>query len=193
MEKPFAVRDDFVAIDPGASAYQPGESASLRVRVRDREGKPLSDPDLTVEGLIWKEGKIVATVPLKTSPESGGLFRGNTPPLSSGQHEISVRVDGLYGENELRSRVGFLVRQPESPELSTLTCNEELLREVAKLSGGTYLREEQIGRLNDLLKPISSGKLVTKEIALWQSYWWFVPIVLILGLELFLRKRAGML
>ena len=27
MEKPFAVRDDFVAIDPGASAYQPGESA----------------------------------------------------------------------------------------------------------------------------------------------------------------------
>ena len=91
MEKPFAVRDDFVAIDPGASAYQPGESASLRVRVRDREGKPLSDPDLTVEGLIWKEGKIVATVPLKTSPESGGLFRGNTPPLSSGQHEISVR------------------------------------------------------------------------------------------------------
>jgi len=193
MEKPFAVRDDFVAIDPGSSAYQPGESAALRVRVRDREGKPLSDPDLTVEGLIWKEGKIVATVPLKTSAESGGLFRGNTPPLSSGQHEISVRVDGLYEENELRSRVGFLVRQPESPELSTLTCNEELLQEVAKLSGGTYLREEQIGRLNDLLKPISSGKLVTKEIALWQSYWWFVPIVLILGLELFLRKRAGML
>ena len=188
MEKPFAVKDDFVAIDPGASAYQPGESASLRVRVRDREGKPLSDPDLTVEGLIWKEGKIVATVPLNPSPESGGLFRGNTPPLSSGQHEISVRVDGLYGENELRSRVGFLVRQPESPELSTLTCNEELLREVAKLSGGTYLREEQIGRLNDLLKPISSGKLVTKEIALWQSYWWFVPIVLILGLELFLEN-----
>jgi hypothetical protein len=55
------------------------------------------------------------------------------------------------------------------------------------------LREEQIGRLNDLLKPISSGKLVTKEIALWQSYWWFLPIVLILGLELYLRKRAGML
>jgi hypothetical protein len=74
-----------------------------------------------------------------------------------------------------------------------LTCNENLLKEVAKLSGGTYLREEQIGRLGELLKPISSGRLVTKEIALWQSYWWFVPIILILGLELFLRKRAGML
>jgi uncharacterized membrane protein len=193
MEKPFAVRDDFVAIDPGASAYQPGESAALRIRVRDREGKPLNDPNITVEGLIWKEGKIVATVPLETNAESGGLFRGNTPPLSSGQHEVSVRVNGLYDDDELRTRVGFLVRQQESPELSILTCNEKLLQEVAKLSGGTYLREEQIGRLNDLLKPISSGKLVTKEIALWQSYWWFIPIVLILGLELFLRKRAGML
>ena len=85
------------------------------------------------------------------------------------------------------------MQEPESPELSTLTCNENLLQEVAKLSGGTYLREEQIGRLSELLKPISSGRLVTKEIALWQSYWWFVPIILILGLELFLRKRAGML
>ncbi|MBT7923203.1 MAG: hypothetical protein HN627_03005, partial [Opitutae bacterium] len=65
--------------------------------------------------------------------------------------------------------------------------------DVAKLSGGSYLREEQMGRLNDLLKPISSGRLVKKEIALWQSYWWFVPIILLLGLELFLRKRAGML
>ena len=64
---------------------------------------------------------------------------------------------------------------------------------MAELSGGRYLREEQLGRLNGLLKTISSGKLVTTEIALWQSYWWFVPIVLLLGVELFLRKRAGML
>jgi hypothetical protein len=130
---------------------------------------------------------------METSAESGGLFRGTTPPLLPGKHEISVRVNGVFEETQLRSRVEFLVQEPESPELSTLTCNENLLQEVAKLSGGTYLREEQIGRLGELLKPISSGRLVTKEIALWQSYWWFVPIILILGLELFLRKRAGML
>ena len=193
MEKPFAVQDEFVAIDPGASAYRPGETANLRIRVRDREGKPLIDPAGDVEALVWMDGRIVATIPLETDPASGGLFRGTSPPLSPGKHEVTVRANGIYEENELRSRGEFMVREAESQELSTLTCNEELLREVSKLSGGTYLREEQIGRLNDLLKPISSGKLVTKEIALWQSYWWFVPIILILGLELFLRKRAGML
>jgi hypothetical protein len=193
METPFAVSDEFVAIDPGASTYRPGESAALRIRVRDREGKPLDDPKAEVEALIWKEGKIVATVPMKTDPDSGGLFRGETPALSPGEHQVTVRVDGLFEEGELRSKVDFLVREPESPELATLICKEDLLRDVAKLSGGSYLREEQMGRLNDLLKPISSGRLVKKEIALWQSYWWFVPIILLLGLELFLRKRAGML
>ena len=193
MEKPFAVSDELVAIDPGASTYRPGESAALRIRVRDREGKPLDDPKAEVEALIWREGKIVATVPMKTDPDSGGLFRGETPALSPGEHQVTVRVDGLFEEDELRSKVEFLVREPESPELATLICKEDLLRDVAKLSGGSYLREEQIGRLNDLLKPISSGRLVKKEIALWQSYWWFVPIILLLGLELFLRKRAGML
>ena len=193
MEKPFAVSDELVAIDPGASTYRPGESAALRIRVRDREGKPLDDPKAEVEALIWREGKIVATVPMKTDLDSGGLFRGETPALSPGEHQVTVRVDGLFEEDELRSKVEFLVREPESPELATLICKEDLLRDVAKLSGGSYLREEQIGRLNDLLKPISSGRLVKKEIALWQSYWWFVPIILLLGLELFLRKRAGML
>ena len=193
MEKPFAVSDELVAIDPGASTYRPGESAALRIRVRDREGKPLDDPKAEVEALIWREGKIVATVPMKTDPDSGGLFRGETPALSPGEHQVTVRVDGLFEEDELRSKVEFLVREPESPELATLICKEDLLRDVAKLSGGSYLREEQMGRLNDLLKPISSGRLVKKEIALWQSYWWFIPIILLLGLELFLRKRAGML
>jgi hypothetical protein len=28
---------------------------------------------------------------------------------------------------------------------------------------------------------------------LWQSWWWFIPIVLLLTLEWILRKRAGML
>ncbi|MGE4550894.1 MAG: hypothetical protein AAEJ57_05850, partial [Opitutales bacterium] len=192
MEQPFAVSDDFVAIDPGASTYRPGETAALRVRVRDRDGKPLDDPDAVVEALVWRDNKVVATVPMETNFESGGLFRGETPALSPGKHVVTLRVSG-YEENELRSNVEFVVEEPESPELAILTCNEELLREVAELSGGRFLREEQIGRLNGLLKPISSGKLVTTEIALWQSYWWFVPIVLLLGVELFLRKRAGML
>ena len=78
-------------------------------------------------------------------------------------------------------------------EKSYLTCNEELLKQMADLSGGQFFPEEQIDQLNEILKPISSGRVVTSELALWQSYWWFVPIFLLLAVELFLRKRAGLL
>ena len=64
---------------------------------------------------------------------------------------------------------------------------------MADLSGGKFLPEEQVGQLNEILKPVSSGRIITSELVLWQSYWWFVPIFMLLAVELFLRKRAGML
>lgn len=193
MEQPFAVSDEFVAIDPGASTYNPGDNANIRVRIRNRDGKPLEDPGVKAEAILWRDGEFAATVPLESAAESGGLYRGTTPGLKEGKHEVTVRVKGVYDDDELRSRVEFQVRETESPELTTLTCNESLLRDMAGFSGGRYLREEQIGRLNELLKPISSVTIFTDEIPLWQRYWWFIPIVLLLGVELFLRKRAGML
>ncbi len=60
-------------------------------------------------------------------------------------------------------------------------------------SGGQYFREENIDRLADALAPLSHGRVIESETVLWQSYWWFIPLVLILGGEWFLRKRAGML
>ena len=193
MEQPFAVSDEFVAIDPGAPTYAPGDNAELRVRIRDRESKPLEDPDVKAEAILWRDGKFVSTIPLESDPDSGGLFRGTTPGLQNGKHEVTVRVPGLFNDDEIRSRVEFQVLDTESVELATLTCNEALLRDMAGFSGGRYFREEQIGRLNELLKPISSVTIFTDEIPLWQRFWWFVPIILLLGVELFLRKRAGML
>ena len=194
MEEPFVMSDEFVSIDREQSTYRPGEKATIRVRVKDSDGKPLIDKEKKVEAVISRDGKEVANVLLQSDGKSGGLFLGETPVLESGEHEMSVRVPELYKNNELKNHVKFYVEEPAVPdELTKLNCNESLLREIAERSDGSYLKEEQMGLLNELLKPISSGRVVKSEIALWQSYWWFTPIVLLLGLELFLRKRAGML
>ena len=50
MEKPFAVSDRFVQLDVGQSTYQPGEGASIRVRVRDVQGQP--NPTAKVSALL---------------------------------------------------------------------------------------------------------------------------------------------
>ena len=51
MERPFAVSDDHISIDAGATVYRTGESASLRVRLRDAEGRPISEATAEAFGL----------------------------------------------------------------------------------------------------------------------------------------------
>ena len=70
---------------------------------------------------------------------------------------------------------------------------DSAMRQMSALTGGEYLREENIDRLVELLAPMSQGRVVESDTVLWQSYWWFVPIVLLLTIEWIIRKRVGML
>jgi hypothetical protein len=93
----------------------------------------------------------------------------------------------------LKARTELRVEPRETGELTQLSLNEDLLRQMAAQGGGQYLREEQIDRLADLLAPLSQGKVIESDTVLWQSYWWFVPVVLLLTVEWIIRKRVGML
>ena len=190
MERPFAVSDDHVSIDAGATVYRTGDSANLRVRLRDAEGNAIEEA--TAEALIWKEGRIISRVNLEPDKDTGGLFLAKSPALTEGQHEVSVRVTG-FSEDQIPARTEFIVRPPETGETALLACNEELLQQIAKESGGQYIREEQTGQLKELLAPLSTGKIVESETVLWQSFWWFGAIVGLLSAEWFIRKRAGMM
>ena len=47
-------------------------------------------------------------------------------------------------------------------------------------------------RLIETLGPASDRREIVEEIVLWQSYWWFVPIMLLLTTEWILRRVKGM-
>lgn len=190
MERPFAVSDDHVSIDAGATVYQTGESANLRVRLRDAEGNAIEEA--TAEALIWKEGRIISRVNLEPDKDTGGLFLGKSPALSEGRHEVSVNVTG-FSEDQIPARTEFIVRPPDTGETALLACDEQLLQEIAQQSGGQYLREEQTDQLPELLAPLSTGKIIESETVLWQSFWWFGAILGLLSIEWFIRKRAGMM
>jgi hypothetical protein len=191
MEKPFAVSDSRISLDMGGNTFSSGEKAVIRARLRDENGKPAQEPYPEVDALLWNGTKVIATIPLKA--ETGGLFLGETPQLGQGNYRISLRSPEFLNETDSEVEASFLVKPIMNSEKSYLTCNVELLKQMADLSGGTFLPEEQAGQLNKILKPISSGRIITSELVLWQSYWWFAPIFFLLAIELLLRKRAGML
>lgn len=193
MEKPFAVSDQRISLDVGGNTFSTGDKAIIRARIHDKDGLPPTPPFPQVDALLWKNEKVFATIPLKTENETSGLFLGETPTLEEGSYRISLLAPEIIEEFESNIEAGFQVQPALNQEKNHLVCNEELLTEMADLSGGQFFQEEQIDQLSEILKPISSGRVVTTELALWQSYWWFVPIFIILAIELFLRKRAGLL
>jgi hypothetical protein len=189
-ELPFAVRDRLISLDAGALVYRPGDSADLRVRLRDGQGRPVANA--TVDAVLYRDGRRAATIRLTPDDNAGGLFRGRTAALEPGSYEVAVE-SAAFAEHDSRARTSFKVEPLETGELTQLSVNEELLRQMSAITGGQYLREENIDRLVDLLAPMSQGRVVETDTVLWQSYWWFVPIVLLLTIEWIIRKRIGML
>jgi hypothetical protein len=188
--RPFATSDQYVSLDSGPPSYARGQSAEVRVRLQDVDGRPVNSA--TVDALLWQDGRIVSTVSLSADGAGHGIYRGRTGPLSEGQYEVSVRASG-FSHEAMKARTSFVVLAPESGELDEIACNDDLLREMASASGGRFLREEEIRELAGLLRPLSSGQVVESDTLLWQSYWWFAAIVALLATEWMLRKRAGLL
>jgi hypothetical protein len=141
---------------------------------------------------VWKEGRIVSTVSLTPDADVPGIYRGRVAALPEGEYEVSVRAAG-YSDAALKARSRFVVLPPESGEMTQTSANETLLKQIAAASGGDYLREEELFRLPELLSPLSSGRVVESDTQIWQSYWWFAAIVILLTAEWVLRKRAGLL
>lgn len=190
MPRPFSVSDDYVSIDTGSVRYDFGSTVDVRVRLLGLDEKTAIGA--SADALVWKDGRIVSTVSLTADADVPGIYRGRFGSLPEGDYEVSVRAAG-YSESALKARSRFVVLPPESREMTQTAANESLLRQMAVASGGGYLREEQINTLPDLLSPLSTGRVEESDTVIWQSYWWFAAIVILLTLEWALRKRAGLL
>ena len=194
MERPFALNQEQLSMDVGGGSHDPGKAIPLRVRLRNSEGKAAEPPYPDVDGLIWKGDEVVATIPLEGMESTNGLFTGKVLGLDPDSYEFSVKAPEILNEMEFsEQKLRFEVRPGENKERDFLTCNENLLGEMAELSGGSFFREENFRELREALRPISSGRVIITEIILWQSFGWLIFVVSILALEMFLRKRAGML
>ena len=193
MEPAFAVHNQFIALDAGGVNYQAGDRAEIRVRLRDEHGRLISAGHPLA--LVTREGQKIATIPLSADENSGGVFRGKTAALAPGRYEVRVDAGALVpltGDMP----VEFYVQGPggdAAHELAELTCNEDLLKQMAQASGGEYFREEEVAKLVNKLAPLSNGRIEESETVLWQSWSWFIPIMILLTAEWILRKRVGLI
>ncbi len=194
MEKPFAMNHENLSLDVGGSIHSPEKGIPIRVRLRNDQGQAPEPPYPEVDALIWKEDDVVATIPLQGKDFSNGLFSGEVFGLENGSYQVSIRAPAILNDmDNALQKLPFEVKSNLNEERNFLTCDENLLEEIANASGGGFFREENFHKLKEVLRPISSGRIITTEITLWQSFGWLGLVVFLLGCEMFLRKKTGML
>jgi hypothetical protein len=190
-EPSFAAGDALLSLDTDRFKY-PAEGIA-EVRVRLHEELLAQGPSRQWRAALWRNGERVATVALSADAARPDLLRGRTAQLEPGAYRVGVEpVTGVTGDRELPLRVSFEVGSQVLGELAELALNEELLKRIAEESGGKYLREEFSAQLREMVSALETGRVVETETALWQSYWWFSAVLLLLSMEWILRKRLGL-
>jgi len=129
---------------------------------------------------------------MTADPILPGVYRGVATAIGDGEYRVRVSAIGLP-KDAMQLSTQFVVKASESVEMQETSINSSVLRKVAEISGGQYIPENQLETLVDVLKPLSKGRIVQNELSLWQSYWWFIPVVCVLSIEWWLRKKAGLL
>jgi hypothetical protein len=74
-----------------------------------------------------------------------------------------------------------------------LTRDEAMLVQIAESSGGLYVPEERADAMWEKIALESTGRVVENDTELWQSGWWLTLVMGLLGVEWWLRKKAGLI
>ena len=189
MQPPYSAADDYLALGTDKVEYDAGDSSLIRVRIQDPKGKPVGDA--TVDALLMSGDQIVATVPLTVDDPARGTYQGKTPPLESGAYDIRIRASG-FDSNALQASTPIWVGTPDLVELDRVSLSKATMQQIAESGGGKYFHESSGDDILDTLKPLSSGSVIESDILIWQSFYWFWAIVILLAAEWWLRKRAGL-
>ena len=189
MQPPYSASDDYVALGTDKIEYETGSSSTIRVRLQDNSGNPVGDA--TVDALLVANDQVVGTVPLLVDDSARGTYRGQTPPLEAGAYKVRVRASG-FDANALQATTPIWVGAQSTIELNQVALDKESLVQVTAAAGGMYLHESSASEILEALRPLSSGSVIETDTIVWQSFYWFWAVLLLLGVEWWMRKRSGL-
>ena len=213
MQPPFAVENEFLAIGTDKVQVNPGESASIRVRLRQPDevapysfDPPAADsrqadrPEMTADGkrgtttvdaILTGRDNETLSVPLTADGASGDRWVGQTPPLAEGEYRVSVRVPG-YDQKSLNLFTSVRVDPRRSREWDRVSLDETFLRGLANAGGGMYVSEAKAESLWNGIQTRGIGQVVSRSFRWSESWWGFAMVAALLATEWWMRKRVGL-
>ncbi|MEZ6034274.1 MAG: hypothetical protein R3C17_14360 [Planctomycetaceae bacterium] len=129
---------------------------------------------------------------LTPSADTPGRYAGRLPRFSEGVWQVKLRATGSPVNLDDSIAAEILVRRHLSQELANVSCNRELLTQLAEITSGAVVEPYEASRLIDLVRPQDRTENKLQEVTLWDH--WLVLLIFfpLLMSEWVLRKLNGL-
>ncbi|MDP6461692.1 MAG: VWA domain-containing protein [Gemmatimonadota bacterium] len=185
-------RDDLrqVSVRPAKNLFDGAEEVVLEGRVFDDDFRPVAGADVrsTIRGPVGGAGSRSREVALVD--QGNGRYHVSTTGLPPGDYVIESRA--RLGEVTLGTDEAEMTVTPFRLELVNPGPDPELLREVARASGGAFIPLTEASRIPSLVNVTPVVERTIRELPFRESPVLFAVLVGLLGLEWGIRKRRGL-
>jgi hypothetical protein len=167
-----------------------GEEVEFTAQIYDDAFNTVSDAEVKVKVKNDKD-----KFELNLNSLGNGLYEGLLQASKPGNYSFAGEAklnNKLLGNDNGSFNIGEIDIEMMNPGM-----DYEFLNTLANVSGGKYFNPEQyrslFNILSDLISKSSKEKIDTKEYSLWSNEFLMIIIILLFGIEWFVRKRVGML
>jgi hypothetical protein len=163
-----------------------GEAVSLDVHLLGSDFLPAPDARVTA-AVTTPAGKAI-DVALDALAETPGHYTATFFPEEPGEHRVAYRVEAPSGD--LGREAHFLARRT-GVETEDTGYREDLLRDLARITGGVFVPYRDQGDLSQL--PLSASVPLKTTRLYWTRHGALLAaLAALLGAEWFLRRRLGL-
>jgi hypothetical protein len=160
--------------------YASGDRVTVYARLYSTNLEALTDPTVKGSFTTIAAGGANTEITLRSLPDQPGMYRGEFIAPAAGSYRLKVDTDP-------NTPLNFAVTQ-QSLELGETALNRPLLEEMARETGGKFLREEDLYKLPETIKSTAQQQLSTMEVEFCYSPIFFMLIVGLLAIEWTMRK-----
>jgi hypothetical protein len=179
-----------VAIKTTKKLYAQGEPVEFSAEVYDASYNPVTDAEVRIR---INHNKSTDEIILNSI--GSGLYEGTYQTSQAGDFSYTgtaFRNNKALGTDKGSFNIGEIDIEQLNP-----TMDYEFLSSLANNTGGKFFYYPEMNELYPVLKNIqqstSKEKTSVNELRLWSNEWLLILIIVLLGIEWFIRKQSGML
>lgn len=180
-----------LTVEPVKPSFSEHEQVEMRATLINERGEP--EPDGIVE-LYFYEGDDSDRRVFRMDPAGGGRYHSQLGSYPEGVYRLEAAAE--KNNRDLgRAETRVTVRE-SSAELINTQRNDELLQQIAAITGGISLQHHQINNISTFLSENNldeiSENISTEFIYIFEAGWWFFVVVLLLSAEWLLRRSVSL-